>query len=345
MKVNKKEAILLQKAINDWSKEGKISTEQANVLNESIEEVKFDWQGLAFYAFVLAIASIIISGVALLADKWLMQLFEKIVDASEGYKAISFAVFSAALFFYGQRLRVSKPDSVYSHTALTLLGILTSGVSLGYLSVVFGGDTHYSLFVFFAAVLYGFLGIYYNSNMLWIAAMVSLLLWFGTASTHVSNGEPLFLGMNHVIRYIPFSIILIAITLFSRNMAVVRPYYNYTFLFFTIVLFCSLWLTSVFGNQTSLVSWSAVSQVNFLGWSLLFLVASVASILIGKKYKMRLLIEIGIIFIILNIYTRYFEFGWELMHPTVFFAFLGLSFWFIGKKAEKIWTISSYKKI
>lgn len=344
MKVNKKEAVFLRKAIHHWSKEGKVSPEQAQILSNSIEEAKFDWQSLAFYAFILAIASIIISAVALLADKWLMQLFEKIVDASEGYKAVFFAVSSFVLFYYGQRIRRKKPDSVYSHTALTLLGILTAGVSLGYLSIALGDGKHYAIFVFFAALLYGALGVYFKSHMLWITAMISLLLWFGTETTYFSDGGPLFVGMNHIIRYIPFSLTLMALSVFLKNIPLLKNFHDHTFLFFTIVLFCALWFASIFGNQTSLTTWSAVTQADFLGWSVVFLMASIVSMWVGKRYKKRVLIEIGIIFIILNFYTRYFEFGWEPLHPTVFFACLGLSFWFIGKKAEKIWTISSYKK-
>lgn len=345
MKVNKKEALILQKAIKTWSKEGKISPAQAEELELSFEEAKFDWQSVAFYAFVLAIASIIISGVALLADKWLMQLFDKIVDASEEYKATFFAVCSSVLFYYGQKIRLLKPDNIYSHTALTLLGILTSGVALGYLSVVFGGrEGHYSIFILFAAILYGSLAIYVKSQMLWITALISMLLWFGTETSYLSEENALFLGMNHIVRYIPFSILLIILSTFLQKMSWVRTFYNYTFLLFTIVLFCALWFASIFGNQTSLATWSAVSQANFLGWSIVFLLASFLSIWVGKKYKMRILIEIGIIFIILNFYTRYFEYGWEVLHPTLFFACLGFSFWVIGKKAERIWTIGSYKK-
>lgn len=345
MKVNKKEAAFLHKAISSWSREGKISPDQEEILRDSIEESKFDWQSLAFYAFVLAIASIIISGVALLADKWLMQLFETIVDASEGYKAAFFAVASSLLFYYGHKIRNAKPDSVYSHTALTVLGVLTSAVSLGYLTIVFGlDDGHNALMILFGVILYGFLAIFLNSQMLWIAALIGSLIWFGSETSWLSGEEPLFLGMNHIVRFIPFSLILIFISLFLKNISSVRAFQNYTFLFFIIVLFCALWLASIFGNQTSLARWSAVGQANFLGWGLLFFLAAAGSVVLGKKFKKRILIELGIIFIILNFYTRYFEFGWELMHPTLFFACLGLSFWLIGKKAEKIWTISSYKK-
>ena len=110
MKVNKKEAELLQKAIKYWTKKEMVSERQAEELNQSYEQIKFDWQALSFYAFVFAIASILISAIALLADKWLMEMLEKIVDASEGLKATFFSISSILLFYYGQKFRRSNPD-------------------------------------------------------------------------------------------------------------------------------------------------------------------------------------------------------------------------------------------
>lgn len=345
MKVNKKEAALLQKAIKKWSDEALISQQQAEDLHNSYEETKFDWQSLSFYAFVFAIASIIISGVALLADKWLMQLFDKIVDASDEYKAVFFAISSGILFFYGQKIRRNKADNVYSHTALNLLGIMTSAVALGYFSIVFGnGEGHFSVFIFIAAGLYGILGFRFKSKMLWITALLSFLIWYGVETSYLSNWQPFFLGMNIIVRFIPFCLLVIAVLFFIKNYQPIKNFYNESLVFFSISFFGALWLASIFGNESSLASWSAVSQTNFLYWSAIFFLTSLISIWIGIKYRQNIFRELGIIFLIINFYSRYFEFGWEMLHPTVFFACLGLSFWFIGKKAEKIWTLSDFKK-
>lgn len=345
MKVNKKEAALLQKAIKKWSDEALISPEQAGCLNHSFEESKFDWQTLSFYAFVFAIASIIISGVALLADKWLMQLFDKIVDASDEYKAVFFSISSIVLFFYGQRIRKRKPDNVYSHTALNLLGIMTAGVALGYFSIVFGnGSGHFSIFVFIAALLYGSLAIFFKSQMLWITALLSIFIWFGVETSYIANWQPYFWNMNIIMRYIPFCIIIISILLVTNKFSTKKLYYAETLVFFCVSFLGALWMASIFGNQPSIASWSVVSQSSFLPWSFVLLFCSILVVWLGVKLERVVFREIGIIFIILNIYSRYFEYGWEMLHPTVFFACLGLSFWLIGKKAEKIWTISSCKK-
>lgn len=345
MKVNKKEAALLQKAIRKWSDEALINPDQAKSLSHSFEESKFDWQTLSFYAFVFAIASIIISAVALLADKWLMQLFDKIVDASEEYKAVFFSISSIVLFFYGQRIRKRKPNNVYSHSALNLLGIMTSGVALGYFSIIIGeGSGHFSIFVLIAALLYGFLGIFFKSRMLWTTALMSIFIWFGVETSYIADWQPYFWNMNIIVRYIPFSIIIISILLVVDQFSVKKFYYAETLIFFCVCFLGALWMTSIFGNQPSIASWSTVSQSTFLPWSLALLLCSILVVWLGVRYERAIFRETGIIFIILNVYSRYFEYGWELLHPTVFFAFLGLSFWLIGKKAEKIWTISSFKK-
>ena len=51
--------------------------------------------------------------------------------------------------------------------------------------------------------------------------------------------------------------------------------------------------------------------------------------------------EFGITFFIIFIYTKYFEYFWDHTNKTLFFAILAASFWFIGRKAEKIWNVRS----
>lgn len=340
MKVNKKEAELLQKTIRQWEKETLISKEQAETLQNSFEQVKFDWQNVSFYAFVFAIASIVISGIALLADKWLMGMLEKIVEASEGYKAAFFSIVSVLLFYYGQKTRNNKPDKVYSHIALNLLGIMTSGVALGYFSIIFNRNSdHFSLFILFAAFLYGVLALYFRSRLFWNTGLLSLLIWFGVETSYLSAWEPYFLGMNPILRYIPFSLLLLLLFTLLKQFSIVRPFYQGTVAFYVLTLLFALWGVSVFGNYGSFSDWSAVSQIKMLPWSFVFFLAALSCIWLGTKHKRNLIREIGVIFIIINFYSRYFEFGWEILHPAVFFAILGFSFWIIGKKAEKIWTV------
>ncbi len=46
--------------------------------------------------------------------------------------------------------------------------------------------------------------------------------------------------------------------------------------------------------------------------------------------------DMVLLFLILNLYTRYFEYLWDVTNKGIFFAIMALSFWLIGKKLEQI---------
>lgn len=340
MKANRKEAVLLKKAIRQWEAEALVSKEQAETLYDSIEEAKFDWQSLSFYAFVFAIASIIISGVALLADKWLMTMLEKIVEASEGYKAAFFTVISIGMFYFGEQASRHNDGKVYSYTALNLLGILTSAVALGYFSIVINGhEGAITPIILVAVMLYGALGILLRSQLIWGAGLVSLFVLFGTETGYQTGWQGYFWGMSTIVRFIPFSLILLFLFFSLRSIRFLKPFYESTIAFCLVSLLFTLWAASIFGNHTSFSDWSAVSQATMLPWGFAFLAIALICLWLGIKYNKILMRDIGIVSVIVNLYSRYFEFGWELIHPALFFALLGFSFWIIGEKAEKIWAI------
>lgn len=339
MKVNRKEAALLESSIQKWEQDALISKEQAITLQNSFEQTKFDWQNLSFYAFVFSIASLLIAGIALLADKWLMEMFEKIVDASEGYKAAFFSITSFLLFYIGQKTR-NKPGKIYSHTAFNLLAIMTTAAAIGYFSTLFTDSSgHFSLFILFGAFLYTALGIYFRSHLIWTAGLLTLLIWFGVETSYQSGWDVYFLGMSPILRYVPFCLLLLLLFTFLKRYNFLKPFYQDTISFYLLILLLALWLVSIFGNYARFSDWAGVSQLTMLPWSFAFLITALGNIWAGTKYKGNLIREMGVIAIIANFYSRYVEFGWEILHPALFFAILGFSFWIIGKKAEKIWMI------
>lgn len=340
MKANKKETVLLKRAIEEWEKNALISKEQAETLGNSIEKSRFDWQSLSFYAFVFAIASIIISGVALLADKWLMTMLEKIVDASEGYKAAFFSIVSVILFYFGARASHQGHSKIYSYKALSLLGVLTTAVALVYFNIeIYGSEGKLSPIILLAVLLYGALGVLLRSQLVWGAGLISLFLLFGAETGYQVGWQGYFWGMSPIVRFIPFCLLLLFLCYVLRHVRFFNPFYDTTFAFCLISLLCAAWAASVLGNHVSFASWSAVSQATVLPWGLAFLTMAIICMWLGTKYNKDLMRDIGIISIIVNLYSRYFEFGWGLFHPALFFALLGFSFWIIGKKAEKIWAI------
>ena len=61
----------------------------------------------------------------------------------------------------------------------------------------------------------------------------------------------------------------------------------------------------------------------------------------GLKRNDTLAREFGITFLIIFLYTKYFEYFWNESNAAVFFSILAGSFWLIGRKAEKIWNLNA----
>lgn len=118
MQVSKKEGRVLRDAITRWRESGVLSDEESRKLSASYEVIPFDWKRVARYAFWLAIACILISLSAALADQWLVQLFQELFTAPESAKCLGFAAIAAGLYYWGVTRKVSQPGKVYSNKAI-----------------------------------------------------------------------------------------------------------------------------------------------------------------------------------------------------------------------------------
>ena len=139
------------------------------------------------------------------------------------------------------------------------------------------------------------------------------------------------------MRYTVLGGILLAISPLLLRKEKTHTFYPITYYSGLLGLLFSLWLVSMFGNHGSLSTWSEAPQYQFWYAVILLALASLVTIWWGLRQQERLTTEIGIVFLLLNIYTRYFEYGWDSLHQVVFFSLLALSFWLIGRKAESIW--------
>ncbi|HWZ36470.1 MAG TPA: hypothetical protein VNW51_09935, partial [Mucilaginibacter sp.] len=100
-------------------------------------------------------------------------------------------------------------------------------------------------------------------------------------------------------------------------------------------------LLSIFGNLGNLDVWYQIKQITLFYWGVISIAVAAGFLFYGLKSKDDISREFGITFLIVYIYTKYFEYFWEDTNKTVFFAILAASFWLIGRKAEKIWNLKS----
>lgn len=79
MKLSKKNAVVVRKALDGWIGEGALTPEQQQQLLQHMDVQPFDWRRLARYAFLAALASLLIAVTSLFADSellaWLSELF------------------------------------------------------------------------------------------------------------------------------------------------------------------------------------------------------------------------------------------------------------------------------
>jgi predicted membrane protein len=85
--------------------------------------------------------------------------------------------------------------------------------------------------------------------------------------------------------------------------------------------------------------WKKIIQIELFYWSIIFALAAVGAIYYGIKNDDYASRSFGIVFLFINLYTRFFEYFWHSTHKAIFFSVLAVSFWIIGSKAEKIWNI------
>ena len=342
MKVNKQESQLLRKVIDHWCEEGLVPQEQADQLRRSyevsIKESSFDWKNLSLIAFFFAVFCIILATVLLLLDDWLMAVLDSLVNASDLAKLLFFVALSAGLYYLAYRRKQQYPTQVFSNETLFMFGAIGVAFSLTYLSFVLGiAEGYFAILILLASLVYAGLAIQLRSKLTWFLAIGTLAVWFGTETAYRSGWEAYFLGMNFPLRYVVFGLLLLGVSFGLKQLTLTRPFAPLTYATGLVGLFFSLWLLSVFGNYGSYDRWDEAARSSFLYWVLLLAAGSGLAIYYGWKQHDRLTSEVGLTFLLINVYTRYFEYCWDSLHKVAFFAILAASFWFLGKKAEYVW--------
>lgn len=346
MQVTKKEGRVIDGAINNWLGSGVISEAESQKLKSSYEVVTFDWKRLAKYSFWLAICSILISISSIFADKWLIALLNKVFSAPDFVKCSFFTLVACALYYLGVKRKNRHPDKVFSNEAIFFLGIVSTALAIAYFGIaVDSGSGHFSLLLLLASIIYGLLGLWFPSKLVWLFSLLSLGSWFGAETGYVSGWGAYYLGMNYPFRFVLFGLVLICVSAFVfTKWKSKRDFLRTTRVVGLLYLFIALWIMSIFGNYGDTDSWIKAKQIELFHWSLLFAIAAAIAIYHGVKHDDAMTRGFGLTFIFINLYTRFFEYFWEGTHKAIFFGLLAISFWYLGSKAEKIWQLSKLKK-
>ncbi len=345
MKIDQEKSEFLDEMLNHWQKEQLLSDENVKQLKGSYEIKTFDWRRLAQYSFWIAMACGVISLGALLVDNKILNYLRFIFDASNLVICLLSAVAAVSAYYFAFKRKKTKSHQVFSNEAIVFSGVMLTANSIAYLGkTIDNGSSHFSLLILVSVFIYGLLAYIFQSRLIWVFVLLSLGAWFGTETGYISRWNWYFIGMNYPLRFVFFGLIITAFSFLICKSKKMVIFFQVNYIVGMVYLFVSLWLLSVFGNFGTLEEWYNVKQLSLFYWGIISAVVSLTSIFIGLKYRDDIAREFGITFLFLNLYTRYFEYFWDSWNKAVFFSVLAISFWLIGRRAEKIWNLEFIKK-
>jgi uncharacterized membrane protein len=332
IKPDVKEYKFLNHTIDEWVSNGDITDDKAQQLKNTIKEPKSHTQQIAQYFFFIALSCILLAFAAIFIDDKFIEKFKQYFSLTNLFIAILFTVLSTIWFIYLKKKKhaiSSAPFEVYA-----VIGSLLLVTALAYYCKETGYGPKYTGFLLTLAMLLCSISAWLRSYAVWIAGVLAIMGWYGAFSTWQSNND-LFMGMNHPLRFAVFGILVCVFSFIQSGIKTISGTQRITYIIGLIILLTGLWGVSVFGNYTSLDDWAKVRQIQIIWYALLFAIIAALIFYYGIRRDDELTRDIGVFALLINLYTRYFEYFWDTTNKGVFFLILGISFWFIGKWIEK----------
>lgn len=338
MRKNKKESKILYDAIEEWKNESLIDIPTAEKLKQSITSYRNEFDTVAFYASIAAVSCALLAfGALVLDEKWIERI-RSYFAFSQFAIALTFTIFSIFTIWMAKRRKRKYPYAILANETFTILIALCIGIAVAYFSKSFSITmNYYGLAIFITAIIYGAVGLYLNSRLLWCCALIALISSWGAHTYAWSDDitKSYFWGMNYPLRMTLLGVIMIFLSWLLRQYSSFQKYYPLTWYCSWIFFFISALFLSVSGNW-SYDMWTAIRQGKLYIWAIGYTILLILVLIYAIKKRDETLRDITILFFLLNIYTRYFEYFWDRTNKGVFFAILALSFWLIGKKAEQL---------
>lgn len=331
MEVDKQDKELIERALTEWAGAGLLSQSKRDELSDTIH-VKNTSRQIAQYFFITAISCIILAFGAIFIDEKLLERIKQYFALSNYFIAILFLAGATTWFIYCKR-RVKNTGSLAYEGYMVIGGLLTL-VSLVYICKEIGYGISHTGFLASVLIVIGSLAIAFRSVALWATTILSFMAWFGAFSTAYQS-KYLFLGMNYPMRFTVFGMLVIAFSFLQRRIAAISAMWRITYITGLLIFFTALWGISVFGNFNDLQAWSATKQTSVILFASISALISGLTFYLGIRYQDNLTRDFGILFLLINLYTRYFEYFWDGMNKGIFFAVLAISFYAIGKYLEK----------
>jgi len=334
--MDKKETAAINKAIQYWEEKGIVDENTATRLRTSHPPADNDSGILSAYALVACVSCGLLAFGALVMDEKWIELIRRRLGFSELIVGIAFLLLTL-LFTWQSYRRIRKMKySIAGNEAFNITIVLSLAVALAYTGRSIGYENgHYAPVLLTAALLYGAIACLLRSTLLWAVMLTGLAGWWGAQTYYWSGGGDYFLGMNYALRMTIFGLAVLSLWLLVRSITYLKQFETITYIMGWVFFLVAAWSLSVLGNSSSIDVWMQVKQGKLWYWALAFTLLLLGIIVYAFRRKDTFLRDTGLIFFLLNIYTRYFEYFWDKTNKGLFFAILAVSFWGLGRAAER----------
>ena len=303
--------------ITDWENVGLISSGQAGLLHQRYDPAPFrgaiflKWLGM-FAIFMLGMSFLGFIGTVL-------------ASFSPLFSTLCLMAVSALVMYFGARLASDKTQKhPFTGQALLTIGLIGLYASLSSIYLVSGGDKYsnvYGGFMLITSVAALFTA--YHFHLRW-PLLIALLMFFhgiGSMSEYWGQGA-YFLSVQDPRSMSVVALLTIILGYWHEHELETTKFQNHIgfgslYLIFGLLYFnLSLWILSLDFYK---------AQGAPLLWVLLFTIGGIAQIVAGARLKDSRYTGFGIVFLGINLYTRFYEYFWDSMSRAAFFTLAGIA--------------------
>lgn len=326
----------MNRAIYEWYEKNYIDEATKERLQHILQQNDNRRNILVTFAVIGAISCGLLAFVTLVMDERWIEFLRKRLGASEWLIGILFFLLTLLLVWLSKR-RIKKQQKVSAiQEAFNIIIVMSAAIALAYIGRAFYVQNgNYALLLLIAIIVYALIAMYLHSALVGIVAILSLIGWWGAQTYFWSGGTPYFIGMNYPFRFGLFAVVLLLIFILAGRVLQFKQYWQPIRVFLWLNLCLTWWALSVFGNSATISEWTEIRQKHFWYWAVAYSVFTISMAAYGLKKKDDLLRDLGLAFLLVNIYTRYFEYFWDKTNKGLFFVILAVSFWWMAKLLER----------
>lgn len=328
MNVDKQEWEILHKALNEWHREGLLDDAQKQELATRIQLKRTDRQEVARYFFLIAISCAVLAFGAIFIDDKILERLKAYFSLSNLVIAFIAGVVAGIWMFYLHRSRTKLTANTYE--VYVTAGALLLQIAVLYTCKETGYGQFYNVLLLISMLSLFGVSLLLQSAVVWLAALMASAAWFASATTAAGH-DYMFLGMNYPMRMTVYGLLIYLLSYLQRNNALSGHYWRLSNITGLLLFFAGMWMVSIFGNYGHLDEWAKVRQTQILFYSVAFGLISLAALFWGVKQKDDALRDVSVLFLLLNIYSRYFEYFWDHTNKGIFFLVLAGSFYLVGR--------------